>query len=469
MLKALGVIGLATMGGNIARNAAHAGFEVAVYNRTQERLDKFMEAHGKEGKFTACQTTQELCKNLAAPRAILLMVKAGEAVDAMIQELVPFLEKGDILIDGGNSHFRDTERRQKMLSAVGIHLVGMGISGGEEGALKGPSMMPGGDEKAYKFLEPMLQTLAANDGDGGKCVTHIGPGGAGHFVKMVHNGIEYGIMQLIAETYDILKKAGGLSNEELAEVFTEWNSGDLRSFLIEITADIFKAKDPETNKHYIDFIKDTAGQKGTGKWTTESAMNYGVAIPTITAAVDARLLSGFPDLRERRSKLFAEELLDVEISKKDLIAGARVALELSTLSAYSQGFDLLAVASAREKWNLPLVEIARIWRGGCIIRSHLLGVMQKAYGGTAKEMEQEQKAMVDRFGKGRQKQWRNIVSLALAKGIPVPASAASLAYFDSIRNTNLPLNLVQAQRDYFGAHTYERTDKKGVFHTQWKQ
>ncbi|MBI3331940.1 NADP-dependent phosphogluconate dehydrogenase [Candidatus Peregrinibacteria bacterium] len=479
----LGLIGLGTMGANLARNAARNGATVAVYNRTKEKLDAFIEEHGKEGVFVACKTYAELAKALKPPRPILLMVKAGEAVDQVLKELLPHLQKGDIVIDAGNSHYRDTEKREAQLLEKGIHLIGLGVSGGEEGALKGPSMMPGGSKEAYAVLEPLLKKMAADDGSTllpsrlgraetgttggakGKCVTYLGKGGVGHFVKMVHNGIEYGIMQLLAEAYHLLKVEGNMTNADIAQAFETWNGGYLHSFLVEIAAKVMREKDPDTKKDLIDVIKDAAGQKGTGKWTTDAAMHYGVAVPTITAAVDARIVSGGRDFRMQMSK-HANLTKDTSVSydKKVLIEMVRAALELSVLNTYAQGFQLLFVPSAEEKWSLNVSEVARIWRGGCIIRSDVLSIFQESFKGD----EKASKEIRDRFSDERQLQWRRVVALGALHAIPLPALAASLTYFDAYRTAWLPQNLTQAQRDYFGAHTYERLDKPGSFHTKWQ-
>jgi 6-phosphogluconate dehydrogenase len=459
----LGVIGLGTMGANLARNAARSGAKVAVYNRTSEKTDAFIKEHGSEGEFIACKTLKELVDALEAPRPILIMVKAGDPVDAVIEELTPLLSKDDILIDGGNSNYKDTERR----SGSGPRFIGMGVSGGEEGALNGPSMMPGGNEGAYKLIEPLLMKMAAHVEDleversrgqkESRCVTFIGEGGAGHFVKMVHNGIEYGIMQLIAESYDILKSEGGKSNEELAEIFKSWNEGeDLSSFLVEITSEIFKKGD------VLDVIKDAAGQKGTGRWTTESALEYGVAIPTINASLDARIISGSSDLRKKGQKILPESIEQPYPRSEKLVSRVRIALELSIICAYQQGFSLMERASEEKGWDLDFSEIARIWRGGCIIRSSYLKKLQNTYK-TGKVDPYE----LERFEGENQLDWRRVIAIGTGRGIPLPAMTASLSYYDALRREKLPQNLIQAQRDFFGAHTYERVDKKGVFHTDW--
>ncbi len=458
------------MGANLARNAARNGATVAVYNRTTEKTDAFIKAYGKEGTFVACKSLDDMKRTLSSPRVIVLMVKAGQPVDDMIDELLPILSKGDIIVDAGNSLYRDTERREKALAAKKLHFVGMGVSGGEEGALKGPSMMPGGSPESYAALKELVEKMSANDGDGGKCVAHIGPGGAGHFVKMVHNGIEYGIMQIIAECYDVLRAVGGYNHEQLAETFQAWNMlPELQSFLVEITGDIFTAKDPDTGKHTIEIIKDAAGQKGTGKWTTETAMNYGVAIPTINAAVDARILSGSLDLRAaHRLFPFSIDIHDPLPRPQKLRALVAATMELSVICAYLQGFELMRIASKAEGWNLNLSEIARIWKGGCIIRSTFLRTLEQAYSDDKKTSEAGWEAIRTRFSGERQLDWRQVVEIASSRGVPLPAITASLCYYDTLIRKRLPQYLIQAQRDYFGAHTYERTDKPGTFHTKWQ-
>ena len=467
MQYSLGVIGLGTMGANLARNAARNGAAVSVYNRTAQVTENFLEEHGAEGEMKGYKSYKEFVQSLEHPRAILLMVKAGEAVDAVLRDLLPLLQKGDIILDGGNSHYPDTQRRTEELAAQGIHFIGMGISGGEEGALQGPSMMPGGNEKAYRTIEPLLAKMAADDGEGGKCIAYVGEGGAGHFVKMVHNGIEYGIMQLIAESAALLKDVGKYTNTQLAETFAAWNTdANLSSFLLEITARIFTKKDAETGGDLIDFIADSAGQKGTGKWTTEAAMTYGVAIPTINAAVDARILSGSAEKRTaHRSLPVALDEQDPVPPPEKLRSIVRNALELAALCTYGQGFDLIEKASAEEGWKIDLGEVARIWRGGCIIRSAFLPLFQAQYGRGDTVAATEQ--LMQRFAGEKQRDWRRTVTIAASRGIPTPALSASLHAYDAYRSARLPQNLIQAQRDYFGAHTYERTDTEGTFHTEW--
>lgn len=465
-----GVIGLAVMGENLALNVESRGFPVAVYNRTGAKTKEFMQERAQGKNVKDAYSIEEFVQTLARPRKILVMVKAGKPVDAVIQQLKPLLDPGDMIIDGGNSLYDDTQRRAEELEAVGLGFMGMGVSGGEEGALLGPSLMPGGTEPAYRELEPILTKIAAQVEDG-PCVTYIGPGGAGHYVKMVHNGIEYGDMQLIAEAYDLLKNALGLSNEQLSEVFAEWNqTEELNSFLIEITADIFRKIDPETNQHLIDVILDSAGQKGTGRWTVVSALELGVPTPTIYAAVNARVVSAYKDERVAAAKeLTTQASKKYEGDPKAFINKIRDALYCSKMCSYAQGMALMGKASQEYGYNLNLSELARIWKGGCIIRAGFLGKIQSAFIDNpdlpnlllAPEFKQ---TILD-----RQDAWREVLAVSNQLGVPVPAFSASLDYFDSYRRERLPQNLTQAQRDYFGAHTYERIDKpRGeFFHTEW--
>ncbi len=461
----LGVIGLSTMGGNLARNAARNGATVVVYNRTTEKMKEFLSKHSSEGSFVGAETLQEFVKAIPAPRSMLLMVKS-DSVDKVLEDLLPLLSQGDIVIDGGNSHYRDTERREKELSAKSMRFIGMGVSGGEEGALNGPSMMPGGNEEAIHHLTPLLRSMAADDGAGGKCVNYLGRKGSGHFVKMVHNGIEYAVMQLIAEAYHLLSSVGKMSNDQIGDLFDEWNKqkGNLSSFLLEISVRALKQKDSESGKHLVDLIKDISGQKGTGKWTVEAALNYGVSIPSITAAVDARIVSSGKDFRVVQSE---QDKLHWDDSYRlnDFSEAVRTALELSVINAYAQGFQLLFVASQEEKWNLNISEICRIWRGGCIIRSSLLPQYQKMFAGDKEAAE----AVRERFGKEQQLKWRHVVALGALHAIPLPAMSASLSYYDGYRTARLPQNLIAAQRDIFGAHGYERLDQPGSFHTEWSK
>ena len=468
--RTFGVIGLAVMGENLALNVESRGFPIAVYNRTASKTKEFMETRAVGKDVKAAYSLEEFVQILERPRKILVMVKAGPPVDAVIEQLKPLLEEGDMIIDGGNSLYEDTERRTRDLeSTTKLGFVGMGVSGGEEGALHGPSLMPGGTEFAYRELEPILIKIAAQVDDG-PCVTYVGSGGAGHYVKMVHNGIEYGDMQLIAEAYDVLKNGLGLSNQQLQETFAEWNRTDeLNSYLIEITADIFKCVDPETGHHLIDLILDSAGQKGTGRWTVLSSLELGVPIPTIYAAVNARVMSAYKDERVAAAKELpgpGETYLgDAAI----FVDKVRDALYCSKMCSYAQGMALIAKASQEFNYNISLPESARIWKGGCIIRAGFLDKIRKAFAENpglpnlllAPEFKQ---SILD-----RQEAWREVLVLANKLGIPVPAFSSSLDYFDSYRRANLPQNLTQAQRDYFGAHTYQRTDKpRGeFFHTEW--
>ncbi len=470
MGQSFGVIGLAVMGENLALNVERNGFPVAVYNRSRDKTDAFManRAGGKQVKAT--YSIEEFVASLDRPRKILIMVKAGAPVDAVIDQLKPLLDEGDILIDGGNSLFTDTDRRAQALEAAKFTFIGMGVSGGEEGALNGPSLMPGGTESAYNFLEPILTKIAAQVDDG-PCVTYIGPGGAGHYVKMVHNGIEYGDMQLIAEAYDLLKNVAGLDAHQLHQVFSEWNTTDeLNSYLIEITADVFKKIDPDTGIPLVDLILDAAAQKGTGRWTVNDALEIGVPIPTIIAAVNARILSSYKQERmDAAQVLTGPTPTPLEGDVKAFVDKVRDALYCSKICSYAQGMALLNVASQTYKFNLNLAECARIWKGGCIIRAGFLDKIKHAFTENptlpnlllAPEFKQ---TILD-----RQAAWRDVIIQAARAGIAVPAFSASLDYFDSYRRDRLPQNLTQAQRDYFGAHTYLRTDKPGVFHTEWIQ
>ncbi|MEG4534782.1 decarboxylating NADP(+)-dependent phosphogluconate dehydrogenase [Microcoleus sp. D2_18a_D3] len=466
-----GLIGLAVMGENLALNVESRGFSVAVYNRTAAKTDDFMALRAPGKNIVAAKTLTEFVDALETPRRILVMVQAGKPVDAVIDQLKPMLSPGDMIIDGGNSLYDDTERRTKDLESIGLGFVGMGISGGEEGALNGASLMPGGTRTAYGLLEPILTKIAAQVDDG-PCVTFIGPGGAGHYVKMVHNGIEYGDMQLIAEAYDLLKNVGGLNGQQLQEVFAEWNTTDeLNSFLIEITANIFKYIDPETKQPLVEVIMDAAGQKGTGRWTVMSALELGVSIPTIIAAVNARIMSSYKDERIKASQELTGPSGKYEGDTKEFVNKVRDALYCSKICSYAQGMALLSAASKSYNYDLSLSEISRIWKGGCIIRAGFLDKIKTAFKDDptlpnlllAPEFKQ---SILD-----RQSAWRDVLATACQLGIAVPAFSASLDYFDSYRRERLPQNLTQAQRDYFGAHTYERTDKpRGeFFHSEWTQ
>ncbi|MFC4401907.1 NADP-dependent phosphogluconate dehydrogenase [Gracilibacillus xinjiangensis] len=462
----VGVVGLAVMGKNLAMNIESRGYSVSVFNRSYEKTKAFFQEEAKGKNFTGAKTIEEFVHSLETPRKILLMVKAGPATDATIESLKPYLEKGDILIDGGNTLFTDTIRRNKELDDTGIHFIGTGVSGGEEGALKGPSIMPGGQKEAYDLVAPILEAISAKV-EGDPCVTYIGPNGAGHFVKMVHNGIEYGDMQLIAEAYYILQNVAGLTTDELHEVFTEWNKGELDSYLIEITADIFTKKDEETGKPLVDVILDAAGQKGTGKWTSKNALDLGVPLPLITESVFARFISALKEERIAASKQLSGPSIQYNGEKKELIELVRKALYMSKITSYAQGFAQMRQASEENDWNLNYGEIAMIWRGGCIIRAHFLQKIKEAYDHDPKLAN----LMLDPYFKeiveGYQSALRKVVSVAIENGIAVPTFASAIAYYDSYRSENLPANLIQAQRDYFGAHTYQRKDKEGVFHTEW--
>ena len=467
--RTFGVIGLAVMGENLALNVESRGFPIAVYNRTSAKTEKFMAERAAGKDIKAAYSLEEFVQTLERPRNILVMVKAGKPVDAVIEQLKPLLEQGDTIIDGGNSLYEDTERRTRDLESSGLGFVGMGVSGGEEGALNGPSLMPGGTESGYRDLEPILTKIAAQVDDG-PCVTYIGPGGAGHYVKMVHNGIEYGDMQLIAEAYDLMKNVLNLSGEELEAVFSEWNHTDeLNSFLIEITADIFSNKDPKTDKPLVNSILDAAGQKGTGRWTVVSSLELGVPIPTIYAAVNARVMSAYKDERVAASKEITPPSGEYQGDKQQFIDKVRDALYCSKMCSYAQGMALLSKASKEFNFNLDLAEIARIWKGGCIIQAGFLDKIKQAF---KENPDLPNLLLAPEFKQSildRQVAWREVLTTANKLGIAVPAFSSSLDYFDSYRRATLPQNLTQAQRDYFGAHTYERVDRpRGEFiHTEW--
>ncbi|MBF2090444.1 MAG: decarboxylating NADP(+)-dependent phosphogluconate dehydrogenase [Synechococcales cyanobacterium K44_A2020_017] len=467
MAQSFGLIGLAVMGENLALNVERNGFSIAVYNRSSDKTEAFMANRAQGKNVQATYSLEEFVQALERPRKILIMVKAGSPVDAVIDQLKPLLDEGDMIIDGGNSLYTDTDRRVESLEAAGLRFIGMGVSGGEEGALNGPSLMPGGTKAAYSEIEPIMTKIAAQVDDG-PCVTYIGQGGAGHYVKMVHNGIEYGDMQLIAEAYDILKSTAGLTHTQLHEVFTDWNTTDeLNSFLVEITADIFTQMDEETGLPLVELIKDAAGQKGTGRWTVVSALELGVSIPTITAAVNARIMSSIKDERMAAAQQLTGPTGKYDGDVAALIDKVRDALYCSKICSYAQGMALLSTASREFGYDLNLSETARIWKGGCIIRAGFLNKITKAFKDDpnlpnlllAPEFKQ---TILD-----RQEAWREVIGLAARLGIAVPAFSASLDYFDSYRRDRLPQNLTQAQRDYFGAHTFERTDKPGVFHANW--
>ncbi|KAJ4977344.1 hypothetical protein NE237_002450 [Protea cynaroides] len=474
-LSRIGLAGLAVMGQNLALNIAEKGFPISVYNRSTSKVDETIERAKQEGNLplTGQYSPREFVLSLQRPRSVIILVKAGSPVDQTISALSQFMDSGDCIIDGGNEWYENTERRMREVADRGILYLGMGVSGGEEGARNGPSLMPGGNYQAYLNIKDIVEKVAAQVEDG-PCVTYIGEGGSGNFVKMVHNGIEYGDMQLISEAYDVLKVVGGLSNSELADIFAEWNRGELESFLIEITADIFKVKDEHGEGELVDKILDKTGMKGTGKWTVQQAAELSVAAPTIAASLDCRYLSGLKEEREAAAQVLEnagmiDEVGKVRsgIDKKRLIDDVRQALYASKICSYAQGMNLLRAKSVEKGWNLNFGELARIWKGGCIIRAVFLDRIKKAYQRNpdlaslvvdpefAKEMVQRQEA------------WRRVVGLAIQAGISTPGMCASLAYFDTYRRARLPANLVQAQRDLFGAHTYERIDRPGAFHTEW--
>lgn len=464
----IGIIGLGLMGKNLSLNLESRGFSVSLYNRSFNKTEEFLvEAKGK--RFTGAKNLQEFSQSLERPRKILLIVKAGASADEVIESLVPYLEKGDILIDGGNAHFEDTIRRHAALKEQGIHLMDISFSGGEKGALEGPAIMPAGDREAYEQVEPFLAAISAKV-EGKPGFTYLGPAGAGHYVKMVHNGIEYSDMQLISEAYFILKQGLGLSTEELYEVFAEWNEGELNSYLIEITADIFTKTDSQTGEALLDVIEDAAAQKGTGKWASQNALDLGTPLSIITESVFARIMSSLKEERIYASKRLIGPAQKEAIKDKDsFIEAVRKALYLSKISAYTQGFAQLKAASASYGWSLPYGEIAFTFRGGCIIRAQFLTKITEAYSQNPNIKNLLLEPYFKDIAEKYQSALRETLVMAIQAGIPVPAFFSALAYFDSYRTETLPANLLQAQRDYFGAHTYRRTDQEGVFHTDWSQ
>lgn len=466
----IGLIGLAVMGENLVLNMESHGYTVAVYNRTVSKVDEFVrDGRGKGKKIIGAHDLKEFVSSLKRPRKVMMMVKAGAAVDATIESVLPYLEKGDILIDGGNTHFPDTTRRMRMLNEKGIHFIGTGVSGGEEGALKGPSIMPGGEAAAWPAVKPIFQAIAAKVDGGVPCCDWVGPEGAGHFVKMVHNGIEYGDIQLICEAYNLLKDLAGLSNAEMQEVFTKWNKGVLDSYLIEITADILGYKDPESGKEMVDLILDTAGQKGTGKWTVDAATDTGTALTLISEAVFSRCLSAQKNERVAASQVLAGPTAARVSDKQQFIDDVEMALYASKIISYAQGYALMTAQAKDSHWELNMGGIALMWRGGCIIRSVFLGKIKDAFDRNPKLVN----LLVDEYFAGElgkaQHGWRRAIAAAVTNGIPVAAMGSALSYYDGYRTARLPANLLQAMRDYFGAHTYERTDKpRGeFFHTNW--
>jgi 6-phosphogluconate dehydrogenase len=465
-----GLTGLAVMGQNLARNVARHGIPIAVHNRTEARTIELLDRHGDEGPMLGTRGTGEFVAALARPRKLMMMVKAGKPVDAVIEELVPYLDPGDVLIDGGNSWFEDTRRRERALAERGILFIGTGISGGEEGALHGPSIMPGGSREAYDLVEPIFKAIAARY-EGEPCVTYVGPDGAGHYVKMVHNGIEYADMQLIAEAYDLLHTGLGMGPTELADVFERWNQGDLDSFLIETTAKVLRHPDPATARPLVEVILDEAEQKGTGRWTSQHALELGVPITAITEAVFARVLSSQKAERVEASRILAGPNGKADPSRigDDFVDQVRDALYASKVVAYAQGFEQMAAASEAYGWDVKLGEIARIWRAGCIIRARFLESIRAAY---AAHPDLRNLLLADYFRDavaGAQDPWRRVVATAVEVGVPVPAFSSSLAYYDGYRRAEGPANLIQGLRDFFGAHTYRRTDREGSFHTRWAQ
>lgn len=465
-LQQIGVIGLGVMGKNLAFNIESRGFSVSAYNRTREKTDE-MKAESKDKNIAFTYSIEEFVNSLSVPRRIIIMVKAGKAVDAVIEQLKPYISKGDILIDGGNTFFVDTIRRSKELEAEGFNYIGMGVSGGEEGALKGPAIMPGGQEDAYKMVESVLTSISAKV-EGVPCCKYIGANGSGHYVKMVHNGIEYADMQLICEAYSLLNNVLHLSQEEMHEVFADWNKGELDSYLIEITTDILTKIDEETGKPILDVILDRAGQKGTGKWTSQNALELGVAAPSIAEAVFARNISAIKNERVSASKVLkGPSVKEFSGDKKEFIEVIRKALYASKICAYAQGFALLKSAAEQYDWKLNLGEISTIFRGGCIIRAQFLNKIKEAYDRNSDLTNLLLDSYFGEIVENYQEAWRKAVSMAAENGVPVPVFMSTLSYYDSYRSANLPINLLQAQRDYFGAHTYERVDKEGAFHYQW--
>lgn len=466
-LAQIGVTGLAVMGRNLARNFARHGYRVAVHNRSYAKTTSLIDDHGDEGAFVPSESMRDFVASLEKPRRVVIMVKAGAATDAVIDELLGLLDEGDIVIDAGNAHFPDTRRREAALKERGLHFVGTGVSGGEEGALNGPSIMPGGSPESYRTLGPMLEDISAKV-NGEPCCTHVGPDGAGHFVKMVHNGIEYADMQLIAEAYDLIRQGTGKSAAEIAEIFRTWNSGDLESFLIEITAEVLGHVDAKTGSAFVDIVLDQAEQKGTGRWTVQNALDLGVPITGIAEATFARALSGSVPQREAARKVLPADAEAWKVDDPDaFIEDVRLALYASKVVAYSQGFDQIAAASEEFDWNIDRGAMARIWRGGCIIRARFLDRITEAY----QRNPELPLLLADEYFTGAVGNslaaWRRVVVAAARHGVPTPAFSSSLAYYDGVRAERLPAALIQGQRDFFGAHTYRRVDGDGTFHTEW--
>ncbi len=466
-LAQIGVTGLAVMGRNLARNLARHGHTVALHNRSPERTRSLVEQHGDEGRFVPSESMAGFVASLARPRAIIVMVKAGDPTDAVIDELVPLLDEGDIVIDCGNAHYVDTRQREAALRERGLHFVGCGVSGGEEGALNGPSIMPGGSAQSYQKLGPIFESIAAQV-EGTPCCVHIGPDGAGHFVKMVHNGIEYADMQLIAEAYDLLRTGLGAKPDEISEIFSTWNEGDLESFLIEITADVLAHTDAETGRPFVDVVLDQAEQKGTGRWTVQSALDLGIPITGIAEATFARALSGHADQRDPARATFGDDTSPLAVPDRDaFVEDVRRALYASKVVAYAQGFDHIAAGSSEYGWQIDRGAMATIWRGGCIIRARFLNRIREAYDA---DPELPSLLVAPYFAdavRAGVESWRRVVAMAATAGIPAPAFSSSLAYYDGLRRDRLPAALIQGLRDNFGAHTYKRVDKNGTFHTEW--
>lgn len=472
----IGLVGLAVMGQNMALNIAEKGFPISVYNRSYEKTEAAVARAQKEGlgeKLHGYESMKDFIQSLKKPRRVIMLVKAGAPVDATIEELCKYMEPGDIIIDGGNEWYENTERRKAKVEALGLRYLGMGVSGGEEGARNGPSMMPGGSPEAYKYIKDIVEKVAAQVDDG-PCAMYIGDGGAGNFVKMVHNGIEYGDMQLISEAYDILKVLGGLDNEELAKVFTEWNQADLQSFLIEISAVILNKKDDKAEGYLVDKIVDKTGAKGTGKWTVQQAAELLVAAPTIAASLDGRYMSALKDQRVAAAEFYSKLGLGAptaasSVDKAQLVADVTAALYCSKICSYAQGMNIIKAKSDELKWGIDLGGLARIWKGGCIIRAGFLDRIKQAY---QRDPELPNLLVDPPFAEDLAKgaaAWRRVVALAVSSGVPAPGMTASLSYFDTYRRASLPANLVQAQRDFFGSHTYQRTDMDGWFHTVWDE
>ncbi|GAA5155424.1 NADP-dependent phosphogluconate dehydrogenase [Nocardioides marinquilinus] len=464
----IGLTGLAVMGSNLARNIARHGHTIAVHNRTTSRMTAMLEEHGDEGDFVGAESLEDFVAAIEKPRVVLVMVKAGPGTDAVIDDLVPLLEDGDIVVDCGNAHYADTLRREERLKEHGLHFVGTGVSGGEVGALNGPSIMVGGTDQAYERLGPIMESIAAQV-DGEPCCAHVGEGGAGHFVKMVHNGIEYADMQLIAESYDLLRSVLGLSPAEIADVFKQWNEGELESFLIQMTADVLRHTDAATGQPFVDVVQDAAEQKGTGRWTVQSALDLGVPITGIAEATFARSLSGHADQRAAAREVYSTspEGERVDRDRDEFVDAVQKALYASKIVAYAQGFDQIAKGAEEHGWDVDLGQVAKIWRDGCIIRARFLGRITEAY---AAEPDLTTLLTTEYFATAVKEgvdAWRDVVATAARTGVPTPAFSSSLAYFDGLRRERLPAALIQALRDNFGAHTYQRVDREGTFHTLW--